>query len=128
MKKNFTISLIIILGIFIFFSFLEVSIVSAQAGDITPGGPIKLPNPFGDKDIIDLIDIIIGFLVTISIPITVIMVLVGSFLMMSAGGNAEQFRKGNKAIMYALIGFALVLVSRGIITVVKEVISGGGAA
>ncbi len=117
-----------ILSFVVLFGFININFIYAQAGDIVPGGVIPVPNPVGDKNLVDIINIAIGFLVTISIPIAVIMILIGSFQMLTAGGNAEQFRRGSKSIMYAIIGFALVLVSKGIITLVREIISGGAAA
>lgn len=109
------------LGIFLVYYlvvivFLDASIVSAQ-------GPIITASPFSGT-ISDVINRVIDFLVTVSIPITVLMVLIGAFQMLTSGGNAEQFRKGTKTVIYSIVGFALVLLARGSTTLIRELITG----
>jgi hypothetical protein len=54
---------------------------------------------------------ITSLLFTISIPIVSIMVLVGGFQIMTAGGNPEKASSGKKTILYAAIGFLVVLMA-----------------
>lgn len=59
----------------------------------------------------------------VAIPIVTIMVLYGAFLMLTSGGDPAQFNKGKKAILYAIIGFIVVLVAGGIPTLIKGFLS-----
>lgn len=65
---------------------------------------------------------IIDFIFTIAIPITAIMVLVGAFQMITSGGNPEQFSKGKKTLLYAAIGFVVVIIAKGVVSIIKSLI------
>lgn len=106
-------------GVFYFVSFIHAAVGGEGGG----GQGIVIPSLFSGT-IIDVLDRIIGFLLAIAVPIATIMVLYGAFQMLTAGGKAEQFMKGNKTIMYAAIGFAIVLIGRGVISLVQQLITG----
>jgi hypothetical protein len=78
--------------------------------------PIVLQNPLGSgcNDLSCPVTAVINFLFTLAIPICAIMVLVGGFQMMTAAGNPEKFSSGKKTILYAVIGFAVVIVARSV--------------
>ncbi|MFH1188995.1 MAG: hypothetical protein V1652_04105 [bacterium] len=59
----------------------------------------------------------------VAIPIVTIMILYGAFLMLTSGGDPAQFNKGKKAILYAVIGFIVVLVAGGIPTLIQGFLS-----
>lgn len=94
---------------------------------VNPGdnGPVSLPNPLGDgcNDLSCPLNAVINFLYTIAIPLCAIMVLVGGFQMVTAGGDPERFSNGRKTILYAAIGFAVILVAGGISTLIKNFLS-----
>lgn len=52
---------------------------------------------------------IIGFLFTIAIPVGVIFIVWGGFVIMTAAGSEERVRKGRQIITAALIGVAIAL-------------------
>lgn len=68
----------------------------------------------------DLLDKIIGYFITISIPILTIMVLWGGFQMLTARDDENQFKKGRKTITYAAIGFAVVICAKGAQYIIEE--------
>ena len=62
-----------------------------------------------------------NFLISdIAIPLVVIMVLVGAFQIMTAGGDPEKFSTGRKTITYAIVGFAAALIGLGIVSIIKS--------
>lgn len=63
----------------------------------------------------------VDFLITISVPIVAIMVLYGGFQMMTAGGNPEKFKSGRQTILYAAVGFVVVLAAKGVVELIKSV-------
>ena len=93
---------------------------SADGGGST-GGTVKLPNPLGTTNIIDIVNSIADWLIKIAAPIVTIMVLIGAFQMLFAGGNPETFKKGQKTILFSVIGFVIVLLAKGIAAIVKAV-------
>ncbi len=105
------------------FASIERALAQGQAGDA--GSVPKLTNPLcgGNPNctLADIADKIITFLFDVSLPIVSIMVLIGGFQMLTAGGNAEKFGAGKKTVAYAAIGFAVISVARGITSIIKSI-------
>ncbi len=95
-----------------------------DVGDTGTASPtsIQLTNPLSGNvnDIPSLLDKIIQYLRIISVPILTIMILVGAFHMLTAGGDEAKFKKGKKTITYAAIGAVVIMVASGIILVIKD--------
>lgn len=62
--------------------------------------------------------------VDIAIPLSVIMVLVGAFQMMTSAGEPEKISQAKKTMTYAAIGFGIALVAGGITTLLKSILTG----
>jgi Type IV secretion system pilin len=96
--------------------FLSVQSASAQ-------NSVTLPNPLGNVTTLqDIATSFTNFLIAIAIPLTAIMALVGGFQMITAGGDPEKFASGRKTLMYAAIGFAVVVLAGGIVAIVKNLL------
>lgn len=61
-------------------------------------------------------------LVIIATPLVAIFVTVGALQMLFAGGDSEKFKRGQKTVFYAAIGFALALIAGGIATLIQQLI------
>lgn len=100
--------------------------VSADTG----GGP-SLINPLcpaGDSsctrsNVEGLLNSIIDWLLRIATPIAVGMILVGAFQIMFAGGDEEKFKRGKSTILYTAIGYAIILIGRGITLIIQDFLS-----
>ena len=112
-KYSFLISVCILL-----FVSLETSLVWADIG----GGTGGLKNPIGTDSFTELLKRIIGYLIVIGAPILALMVLYGGFYILTAGGNPEKFKTGKDVILYAVIGYTIILVSWGIIYIIGEIL------
>lgn len=68
-------------------------------------------NPLGDKitDIPSFIEAIINIVLVVGIPIVVLAIIYTGFLFVQAQGNSEKLTKAKNALMYTLIGGALLL-------------------
>lgn len=64
---------------------------------------------------------IITLLQEIAVPILAIMVLYGGFQMMTAGGNPEKFKSGRQTLLYAGIGFVIVLAATGVKDLILQI-------
>ncbi len=97
----------------IFLSFNNVALAQGGPGaGGYPGGGI--PNPLGTDNIVQVINNILNYLIYISVPILAIMILVGGFQILTARGMPAKITSGKQTITYAVIGFAIVLVSKGV--------------
>jgi hypothetical protein len=90
----------------------------------TDSSVITLPNPLNCEDIPCVVQNIANGLFYIATPIVVVMVLIGAFQILIAGGNPEKITKGRNTIFYAVVGYAVVLVAQGLALIIKEVLGG----
>lgn len=86
---------------------------------------INLQNPLGTNcnNLSCPVTAVINFLFTLAIPICGIMVLVGGFQMMTAAGKPEAVSKGKKTILWAVIGFVVVLLSGSVALLIQNIFS-----
>ena len=89
------------------------------------GGPVSLPNPLGVESIPELLNNIAGYLIYISIPVVTIMIVYGAFQILTAAGSPEKFKSGKQTIVYAIIGFIIVILAKGITALIEEILIRG---
>ena len=81
--------------------------------DSNPGTNIKVTinNPLNSEidDIPKFIKAIINIVLIVGIPIVVLAIIYTGFLFVKAQGNSEELTKAKKALLYTLIGAALLL-------------------
>ncbi len=123
-KTLFNLSVIFM---FIIFSFLLPTELFAEEpgpGGGTGIGPIRLVNPLGEgSTIMTIINNILNYLIYISVPILALMILIGGFQILTARDNPEKIKSGRNTIMYATIGFTIILISKGIALVILTIMS-----
>ncbi len=86
-----------------------VSIV--QAGGYGYGS-FNLPSPIGCEDFGCVAEKIAIALSYLAVPILTVMVLVGGYQIMFSAGNPEKLKAGKRTILYAAIGFLVVLIAQ----------------
>ncbi len=69
-----------------------------------------------------LIDAIINFIFNIAIVVVPLMVIIGAFNLLTAAGDPKKITTGKNIITYTLIGFAIILLAKGVIAMIEEVI------
>lgn len=103
--------------ILLFTKIAEARVTGTQSGQIT------IPNPLGAGSFAELLQNIVEFLTLyIAPPLVTLMILWGAFQIMSAGGNPEKITQGKKTILYAVVGFAIVLVGWGFVSIIEEIL------
>lgn len=114
-----TIKILAVLSLFV----ISSGIVLA---DDEPGGGFTIPNPIKCATLPDCISRITKWLIAIAVPITIVMVVVGAYQFMTSGGNPEKVSGAKKTIMYAVIGFAIILLAQVFVYVLSDLIGGEG--
>lgn len=107
------------------FTFLKLKVALAQ-NDIWNsggGGGKTIDNPLRYGSLSDLLTGIAGQLYIIAIPIVTIMVLYGAWLILTAAGDPARLGQGKKTILYAIIGFIIVLIAGGIPALITQILS-----
>lgn len=95
--------------------------LAVETGRITGG--TRLDNPLGEgSTIISIISNILDWLIIYSIPILALMILIGGFQILTAKDSPEKVKSGRATIMYAVIGFVIILISKGIALILLNII------
>lgn len=105
-------------------SFLLVSKLAhadGQTQSVTLCDPLGNNCAKGSESFSSIATSVSQFLVVdIAIPLTVIMVLVGAFQIMTSGGDPEKFSTGRKTITYATIGLVAAFIALGAVSLIKN--------
>ena len=117
-KFNYFLLFIIIFVSLIFFSDNILAQTKSEYSFSSSG----FTNPLGTTDITTLLKKIISYLIMIGAPILAIMVIYGGYLILTAGDDPEKVKGGKNTILYATIGYIIIICSYGIIYIVKEVL------
>ena len=87
-----------------------------------PGRTFKLKNPLNFSSVEGLLDNIANLLYTLSIPLLVIMIIIGGYYLLTAGGNPEKIGTGKKVITWAIIGFVVILVAGSVASLITNLL------
>lgn len=86
------------------------------------GAQIRLENPLRTDDPVELLGSIVDWLIIAGAPIAVVMVIYGAFQIMTAQGDTEKFTSGRKTIVYAIVGYGIIICAWGIVAVIQSVL------
>jgi len=89
-----------------------------------PPPPQYLINPLACDTIPECIEKIINFIFWVALAIVPIIIIIAGFLFLTSGGNPEKVQTAKRIIFWAVIGLAIILFAKGIISLIKSVIEG----
>ena len=92
------------------------TVVFAQGETITIGDPTG-------KTVEEILNSVVNWLLVIAAPIAVIMTIWAGYLFMTGGDNEERIKKARSTLMYVVIGIVILIISKGIITLVRSFVS-----
>lgn len=85
----------------------------------------KICNPIsGIENITDLIKILLEKVLMIGFPLVALAIIYCGFLFVAARGNSEKITKAKDALLYTIIGAAILLGSWAIAQVISETVTG----
>ncbi len=98
------------------------ALVWANSHDInanytTPPNEV-IADPINAGSIQEIADRIINFLLLLAAPIAVIMMVYAGYLFVTAADNKDQVSKARKTILYALVGIAVLALSKAMVNIV----------
>lgn len=105
----------------IFRIFFTVNQALAQSGSGSGSG-----SGSSSKDLGTILNDTIAWSVGLGITIASLVIIYAGFLMLTSGGNAEQFEKGKKTIAYAVAGLVVLAISRAVVAIVNYLTGVGG--
>jgi hypothetical protein len=115
-KKNF----ILILAVLFLMSVFHVSFAAGDASATVT----KIINPIGETETIEaFLALVLVAAFKIGSPIVVLAVIYSGFLFVKAQGNPEEITKAKDALMYSLIGAAILLGAQAIAQIITSTIT-----
>jgi len=105
-----------------FYFFNKIALANGGPGAGGRPGSFTLENPLGSNTIMGVINNVLNYLMLISVPILAIMILIGGFQILTAAGNPTKITSGRHTITYAVIGFAIILISKGVALVILNIL------
>ena len=111
----------IILTVF-FIVIIFLPIFSLHADDKTCDPSKGLCNPISANSLNDLVKSALEFAIKLGIPIIALAVVYSGFLFVSARGNSEKLEEAKRALLYTLIGAAILLGSWAIAQLISETV------
>lgn len=94
----------------------------ARPYDDFSGTSNTLPNPLGIYDLNDFLNKIFEALTIIAVPIVTAMVLWGAFKIITSAGDPGKVKEGWRAILWASVGFGLLLLANGAVDILKSLL------
>lgn len=83
---------------------------------------VEFQNPLEYETFGELIDAIIKFIFYIAVVVAPLMIIIGAFYLLTAGGDPKKIGTGKNIIIYTLIGLAIVMLARGLIAMIESII------
>ena len=103
-----------------------IPVLSFAQGDVpAPGVQVKLVNPLGGNGPTNLpafIKTLLEGVLTVGIPIVALAIIYCGFLFVSVRGNSEKLTKAKDALLYTLIGAAILLGSWAIAQLISDTV------
>ncbi len=86
------------------------------------GFSLFIPNPVSASSTNAIVQNVIYFIFTASIFIAPLMIIIAAFMLATAAGDTNKVNTAKKIILWTVIGFGIVLLSRGIFEAIKSLL------
>jgi len=109
--------------VYVFFA--QFSVIYADVGGPVIPGSGKIENPIPSiGSVPDLIQTLLKGALKIGIPVVALAIIYSGFLFVFARGNSEKLSKAKDALLYTLIGAAILLGSYAIAQMINVTVTG----
>ena len=82
-----------------------------------------ITNPLKTTDTKEFIERLGNWIFTFSIAVVPVMILVAAYMFVTGGGNPTKMQSARKLLLYTLIGFAIMMMAKGIIALLATILS-----
>jgi phosphoglycerol transferase MdoB-like AlkP superfamily enzyme len=101
----------------IFVSAVLISLLMVPAVNV-----LAQESPPADLDVMEVLEQIVDWLFTILLVIAAISIIIAAYYFVTAAGNPETVSKARNFVLYALIGVAVAVASRGLVSLVRTIV------
>lgn len=103
--------------------------VDETGGPPAPGATqsfeFSLDNPLEADNFLELIDVLATWLFNLSIPVVVVMIVWSGIMFLTSRGDTTKVTKARQILLYAVVGFAIILIGKGFITLIESILNLG---
>jgi len=104
-------------------TFLIVPSVSAQTcAVVCPADAVCIANPLNACTLEDLAINIANFIFMVATALAPLMLVIAGFYFVTSSGNPQQVETAKKIILYTLIGYGIIFISRGLIFIIRDIL------
>lgn len=111
------VSLVVLAPVFVF---------AQGGGEMTIDAPIKagtkIDNPISSNDIAEFVKNVLENVIKLAIPVVALAIIYSGFLFVMAQGNSEKIGAAKDALLYTVIGAAVLLGSWAIAKMISETV------
>lgn len=79
-------------------------------------------SPIQSTTLEDLLESVINYIFWFATAITPVLVVAAGFMFLTSGGSMEKVAQAKRIMTYTIIGYAIVLFSRGLISILAEIL------
>lgn len=83
-----------------------------------------IPNPLKYASFECLIEAVIDVIFLLSLGIAPLMVLIGAFYLMTAGGNPARVKTAQSIFIWTAVGLLIILMAKGVSSIIQAFITG----
>ena len=96
-----------------------------QPGGGSGSGDIMFNSPLGNyASFQDILNRVIDGLLILATPVVVIMILWAGYQFIVSGGSPDKITKARQTILWAAVGYGILLLARGITFIVQQLLTG----
>jgi len=88
------------------------------------GKTVKLENPLKTETLEGLLENIINFVFNLSLVAAPLLIIIAGFYFVTSMGEPERIKTAKTIIIYTLVGFAIIMLAKGFVSVVRSVLEG----
>ena len=100
---------------------LPLAVAADNLGADSAAGP-TLKNPISANNFTDLLVALLSIVVQVAIPVATVFIIYSGFLFVSAGGEEKKLTAAKDTLFWTVIGTAIILGAKIIVTVVSGTI------
>lgn len=82
----------------------------------------SIKNPIQAEEFKDVIAAIADWAVAIAVPLTVLAALYAAYLYLFSGGNPDRVKQAATALTWAVVGFIVVLLAKGLAELIQNIL------
>ncbi len=83
---------------------------------------VALCNPLGTRDFEGLLNLVVKVIFNLALAIVPLMVVIGGFMFVSAGGKPDQIAKARNLLLWTAVGFVVILIARGVAKILLDLL------